>query len=288
MSATIQKIIRLLYKHSIAVINSLILFFRSFLFLPFRTWLRFWIPGAYTDREIRIGSLRYSIHNHHLSERIVDLYMIMTCARDKQYNPSSFEIKPHDTVVEIGGHIGSFSVYAAREASRGRVLVYEPDPENFTYLQKNIDLNKLSNITAEKMAVAAEKGTRMFFPSTMNTAESSMYAIKRQKRDIQVSTTTLSHIFEEHAITSCDFLKLDCEGAEYEILFGTPASYLKKIQKIAMECHNPSYFNMSDPQYNRESMKKFLQSNGFVVTEVKENAMHSLLFAWRGIANQRI
>lgn len=272
---------RLCYKYTIAVTNSLVLFFRSFVFLPFRTWLRFWIPGAYTDGEMRIDSLYYAIHSRHLSERIADLYMIMTCVKDKQYNPPSFEIKPYDTIVEVGGHIGSFSVYAARKAPQGRVVVYEPDPGNFTYLQKNIHLNKLSNITAKKIAVAAKNETRIFFPSTVNTAESSMYAVKGRGQGIQVPTTTLSHMFEEHAIGSCDFLKLDCEGAEYEILFGTPASCLKKIQKIAMECHNPSYFNIADPHYTQEDMKTFLCNNGFVVTEVKENAMHSLLFARR-------
>ncbi|OGZ56434.1 MAG: hypothetical protein A3H64_01985 [Candidatus Ryanbacteria bacterium RIFCSPLOWO2_02_FULL_45_11c] len=276
-----QKTIRLLYKYTIAITNSLVLFFRSFVFLPFRTWLRFWIPGAYTDGEIKIDSLYYTIHSQHLSERIADLYMIMTCVKDKQYNPPSFEIKPHDTIVEVGGHIGSFSVYAARNAPQGRVVVYEPDPGNFTYLQKNIHLNKLSNITVKKMAVAAKKETRMFFPSTVNTAESSMYITKGQGQSIQVPTTTLSHIFEEHAVVSCDFLKLDCEGAEYEILFGTPASCLNKIQKIAMECHNPSYFNIADPCYTQEGMKIFLSRNGFAVTEVRENAMHSLLFARR-------
>lgn len=270
---------RLSYKYTIAVTNSLVLFFRSFVFLPFRTWLRFWIPGAYADGEIKIDSLRYALHNRHLSERIADLYMIMTCVKDKQYNPSSFEIRPRDTIVEIGGHIGSFSVYAARKAPQGRVVVYEPDPGNFAYLQKNVHLNKLSNVTAKKMAVATKKGMRMFFPSTVNTAESSMYATKGQS--IQVPTTTLSHIFEEHAVVSCDFLKLDCEGAEYEILFGTPVSCLDKIQKIAMECHNPSYFNIADPRYTQESMKTFLSSNGFAVTEIKENAMHSLIFARR-------
>lgn len=235
-----------------------------------------------------MASLHYAIHSRHLSERIADLYMIMTCVRDRQYNPPSFEIKPHDTIVEIGGHIGSFSVYAAGKASQGRMLVYEPDPENFTYLQKNINLNKLSNITPKKMAVAVEKGTRMFFPSTVNTAESSMYKSKKRNQGIQVPTTTLSQIFEEHTITFCDFLKLDCEGAEYEILFNTPVLYLNRIGKIAMECHNPSYFNISNPQYNTGAMKKFLRSNGFTVTEVKENAMHSLLFALRNTSNQRI
>lgn len=277
--------IRLLYKYRVAVTNSLALFFRSFTFLPFKTWLRFWMPGTYNNNEITICSLCFAMHNRHLSERIADLYMIMTCVKDAQYNPPSFEIKSRDTIIDIGGHIGSFSIYAAGKASKGRVFVYEPDPGNFTYLQKNIHLNKLSNIITKKMAVAGEKGTRMFFPSTVNTAESSMYATKRES--IQVPTTTLSHIFEEYALVSCDFLKLDCEGAEYEILFNTPSQYFKKIEKIAMECHNPSYFTIADPAYTISGMIRFLQQRGFAVVEVKENAMHSLLFARRITFNQK-
>jgi FkbM family methyltransferase len=273
-------IIRIIYKYYIAFVHSTKLFFRSFMILSLRDWIRFWLPGPYTGKDISFGPLHYVFRSKHLSDRIVDLYMITTCVKDKQYNPPTFEIHPNDTVIDIGGHIGSFSLYAAYKASTGRVFVYEPAPENFAYLQKNIQLNHASHITAEKSAVAAEKGTRTFFSNNLNSAESSMHTTSNHGQQITVPSITLTDIFEEHNISTCNFLKLDCEGAEYEILFTTPRSYLRRINKIAMECHNPSYFNISDPRYTQETMQTFLRNNGFIVKEIKENAMHSLLFAW--------
>jgi FkbM family methyltransferase len=272
---------RLFYKYSIAGINTLVLFSRSFVFLSFRNWMQFWMPGIYIAGDITIDSRKFSFRANHLLERVADLYMIMTCVLDKQYTPAGITIKEDATIIDIGGHIGSFSVFAASQAPKGHVYTFEPDPANYTLLQKNIRNNELQNVIPAPLAVSATSGMRHFYSGSINSAESGLYKKSMGAKQISVRTISLEDLFRQNNISYCDFLKIDCEGAEYEIVFSAPPELLNRISTIAMECHNPRYFTIPNPHYSIDGMKQFLQKNGFSVQEVKENAMHSLLFAQR-------
>ena len=70
----------------------------------------------------------------------------------------------------------------------------------------------------------------------------------------------IQNIFEENNISHCNFLKLDCEGAEYEILCNLPTKYFKKIDKIVMECH----FVDKKPELI-DRLKQILAKQGFQV-----------------------
>lgn len=70
-------------------------------------------------------------------------------------------------------------------------------------------------------------------------------------------------------------MKLDCEGAEYEILFGCSDENLKKILKISMECHN------IDTNRNADQLKKFLEKQGFKVTIKSDKHANAMLYAVR-------
>jgi hypothetical protein len=91
--------------------------------------------------------------------------------------------------------------------------------------------------------------------------------------------TSLDKIFRKFNIKKCDFLKIDCEGCEYEIFKNTSKSTLTKIFSIVMELH---FFN-SKQKVKYSLLKKRLKSNGFILKEIK-NPVHEsilLLFAER-------
>ena len=75
---------------------------------------------------------------------------------------------------------------------------------------------------------------------------------------IEVKSISLKDIFIDNKLNKIDFLKIDCEGAEYKILFNTPKKVLKKIKKIALEYHQMDGFSVED-------LKEFLSNNGFKV-----------------------
>jgi len=165
-----------------------------------------------------------------------------------------------DIVVDIGAHIGTFSIAAAKVAKK--VYAFEPSKENFTMLKENIAANKTDNIIAFHVAVSGTTGSRELFLHPNDPCMHSLYFKSETKSE--VSTISIEDIFKQNNIDHIDYLKLDCEGAEYEILFNCPKEILKKIYHIGAECHN------LDEQRTTQSFIYFLESNGFKVTISKE------------------
>jgi hypothetical protein len=94
---------------------------------------------------------------------------------------------------------------------------------------------------------------------------------------IRVPAITLSGAFEKLQIARCDFLKIDCEGAEYEILFAADETTLSRIGHIAMEYHD------AVTRHRHEELIRFLEDRGFVVRTRPSPAYYELgfLFASR-------
>jgi len=178
----------------------------------------------------------------------------------KAYTPEGFEINPGDTVVDIGGHIALFSIFAARYARQGIVYTFEPVPDNFEFLKQNLQLNSISNVVPIQKAVASESGKRTLYVSQSCTGGSSFVPYKDRPEELPIEALSLPDFIKQYDIRDINFLKMDCEGAEYEILFNCPRDILQAIWKLAMEIHN------RDAERNVRTLAAFLEKNGFSVT----------------------
>lgn len=156
-------------------------------------------------------------------------------------------------IIDIGAHIGTFSIFAAKKAKNVALYAYEPDSKNYEILNENIVLNNLgSQIRTFKLGVGKRKGIRTLFMSENNFGNHSFYG--KSKKRAKIKTISLKDVFEDNKLLKCNLLKLDCEGAEYEIIYNTPKKYLQKVQNIVMEYH---------PNGSGKEMKEFLESNNF-------------------------
>lgn len=174
----------------------------------------------------------------YVRQRSSDIPIIKEVVRDDNYLTSEF-INGGDIVVDIGGHIGSFSVLAG---SRGAVvLTYEPVKRNFDLLKKNTEINGFNN-TVFNMAVTGKEEVRRIYVRGFNFGGSNLYTVHENPDFYEdVQCTTLDRIFENNNLDHIDFLKLDCEGAEVEILEAT--TRLKDIKTIALEFHGQETLN---------------------------------------------
>jgi FkbM family methyltransferase len=181
------------------------------------------------------------------------------------------------TVVDVGANIGAFSIVAAMRAKGVKVFSFEPHPDTFARLEKNVGLNALgSAVTPLNFAIAERKGTlKLFVHPTISGANT--VAPYRAHLDfveagdsIPVSAITLEDAFRECKVETCDFLKLDCEGAEFGIIASVPDSVLRKVRHIAMEYHR-------DPA----PLKARLARAGFAVTVKPTDENSGFLFADR-------
>jgi len=141
-------------------------------------------------------------------------------------------------VIDIGANIGVFMLKAARSGA-GHVYCFEPNTEAFDVLETNIVENALSNrVTAIQKAVTGRAHQSVYVPKASSPYNAAV--VTKAASDVEleaVSGTTLCDIIETYGLMHIDLLKLDCEGAEYEILLETPADILMKIQRIRMELH---------------------------------------------------
>ena len=144
-----------------------------------------------------------------------------------------------DTVMDIGAHVGVFSVRAARKWPASRIVAIEPSEGSFSYLSRNVSENRLTNVTAIRAACAGSSGTSLLHAKAGHAQATSLYDTGQGGgRSQQVTeTVSLGELFTRQQVDRCSLLKMDCEGAEYEILFHAGAETLERVKRIAMEYH---------------------------------------------------
>jgi FkbM family methyltransferase len=175
----------------------------------------------------------------------------------EDYKIKKFEIHSNDVIIDIGAHIGIFTIYASQFCNNGKIYSFEPVKENYDLLLNNIKLNHSEQVKPFNLAVSNTNDVVTIYINDDKAAHS---IFPSSESSIKVKSITLQNIFEENNINHCNFLKLDCEGAEYEILCNLPAKYFKEIDKIVMECH----FVDKKPELIGD-LKQILVKQGFQV-----------------------
>lgn len=147
---------------------------------------------------------------------------------------SDLQIATTDVVLDIGANIGCFSIMAAQKAKT--VIAYEPDEENYAMLLENIKLNNAKNIIAINACVVGnhDKTRTFFINSGTNKARHSLFPMKTGYVGRATECENINNIIEKYTPT---IIKMDTEGAEYEIISGMTANALSKINMMAFEYH---------------------------------------------------
>jgi len=168
-----------------------------------------------------------------------DLKIVKSNWVTKHYIREFVPITKDSVVVDVGAHIGAFSVMVANVSAR--VLSFEPEPSNFQMLKKNVELNSLTNISIFEMAVSGVSGDqRLAVYEDGSTGTHSLYRTGERGAAVverRVKAISIAEIIENEGLSRIDFLKLDCEGAEHDILRTMSPNTAAKITHMAMETH---------------------------------------------------
>ncbi|HEX2188350.1 MAG TPA: FkbM family methyltransferase [Longimicrobiaceae bacterium] len=141
-----------------------------------------------------------------------------------------------DQVIDIGAHVGMFCIYLAKRHPEVAITAFEPDPVNFRHLQANLARNGVSSVRAVPRAVTADgRAFPMWAPGHNSGGAGGYYRCTEGFRRSVVDSCTLSGILDGYGIGRCRLLKIDCEGAEHEILRDEDA--LRRIEWLAGEFH---------------------------------------------------
>jgi FkbM family methyltransferase len=132
-------------------------------------------------------------------------------------------LKPGMTFVDVGAHVGQYSLLASGLVGReGTVHSFEPEPETFALLQHNVLINGLHNVQPIRCALGESfKDVELYVARPDNIGQTSL----RQPNNfsgvqIKVQCRTLDDYAEEHGMDRINLIKIDVEGAEFDMLLG--------------------------------------------------------------------
>jgi 23S rRNA U2552 (ribose-2'-O)-methylase RlmE/FtsJ len=136
---------------------------------------------------------------------------------------NSHLIKKGDTVLDIGASTGDFCFLASKKTGPdGKIIAIEPNPNDFETLLSNIDKNRIHNIIPINIGVSNKKGQE---------------TITFGGNKFIFNTDTLINILNSINIESIDFIKMDIEGYEHEVIKNS-IEIIEKAHVIALEFHN--------------------------------------------------
>jgi len=129
-------------------------------------------------------------------------------------------VDEHSIIVDIGANIGWYSIVLARKARQGRVFAFEPMPTTFTYLQKNLLLNRTNNVETFNYGLSDKKETiEFFFDPNLSAATSARNIYEDPtKHRVSANVCRMDDVLAD--LERIDLIKCDVEGAEIFVLYG--------------------------------------------------------------------
>lgn len=145
-------------------------------------------------------------------------------------------VKKGDVVIDIGANIGYYTlIFAKLVGENGKVLAFEPDPTNFELLKKNINVNGYHNVDLQQKAVCDQKQKINLFLSDDNKMDHRIIDPKDGRRSIEIDGVSLDEFLPPDQ-KMVNFIKIDAQGAEFQILKGMSQTLQKnKDLKVIIE-----------------------------------------------------
>jgi FkbM family methyltransferase len=206
-----------------------------------------------------------------------------------KWEPSTFKIfdrfcdKDH-SYIDIGAYIGPTVLYGCQLARH--CFAIEPDPIAFQELKNNIELNEhiKSRITLSKYCISSHIGTIKLFTSEENVenagGSSSTILDNGYKNFWEVQTTTLQQFIQDFHITDCNFIKIDTEGAEFDII-PNALDYLKNQKPTLLIELHPMFVKEFFKNWNImcKTLSVYDHMYNADLKEIDENYIHSVNLA---------
>jgi FkbM family methyltransferase len=170
--------------------------------------------------------------DHNLDYKVVD-----ETWTENVYRIHEYQFKHNAVFVDVGANIGSVSLYVDSfnkvRDSDNKIKVYsiEPEPHNLLLLEENINNNPTENITVVNNAIWHEQ-KNVFIT---NRGGNSSIVDGSLVESVEVSAITIQDLIDRYSIDEIDVMKIDIEGAEFDLIVNTPPEILAKIRYLVLE-----------------------------------------------------
>lgn len=178
-------------------------------------------------------------------------------------------------IIDIGANVGYFSFFVLSKFPQATLHSFEPFPPNAKLLKKYRKQHPQLDLNIHEKAVSGKPGqiSLGYDGNDEFSTSASQMEIAGQGETIDVECITLPDFIAQHKITRIDWLKVDCEGAEYDIFRQGADEFLPIVQAVTLETHDSEV-----PGEDLESLKELLVKHGF---QVRSNTISPLIWAWR-------
>ena len=180
---------------------------------------------------------------------------------------SWFRARADDIVVDVGAHIGRYSLLAA--ANGATVVAIEPDPANFRLLERNVKLNQKANVVLIREAITARAHDLIL--TTAPPSNTGLSAVKEhtgsesgnllEANQVLVRGRTLDQVVREHRLERIDWLKIDVEGHEIAVL-ESGAAALEMTRHLILEVTD----------HTAGKCRRIVESHGFALVSVEDGS----------------
>lgn len=191
------------------------------------------------------------------------LYIYNEIFAEKSYDYPHLKAN-HPVIIDIGANTGLFSLRMKQLYPESSLFSYEPFLKNFEQLERNINLSKLRNIDIFQKGVGGRTRTEKLFLNKNNLGGHSLFEMEARSQDfVSIEILGIRELLDRLPQSRIDLIKMDCEGAEYEIIKALDAGLVSAIEIIL--------FESTESVYDLSELLDHLRSIGFSI-EFKENS----------------
>lgn len=196
--------------------------------------------------------------------------------RDEYAPPREMPLRPEEvkTVLDIGANVGATALYFARLYPNAQVYAFEPAPDNFAVLERNIANSQ--RIRGFNFGLGAADATLELYHSD-NPVNFGGYSLHPAGSDtsktVRIQVRNVATVLGELALEKIEVIKVDTEGAEWDILTAFPESVLRSAQYVTGELHGNKDFALLEylSQWFDVGMRKKLSSRLFNFQAVRKD-----------------
>jgi len=179
--------------------------------------------------------------------------------------------KLNDIVIDIGAGVGTETMFFIQKIGEGgKLFNFEASPSTYNRLELLIEKNRVKTCENFNIAVSGKEGEIWI----EEIEDHQKAQINNNKKGIEVKAISLDEFIKEEGIIKINFIKVNIEGAEYEMIDGMKDS-IKITENIAISCHD---FLFEENGRIRNKTLTFLKENGF--TTFENNTGHQVVDSW--------
>lgn len=170
-------------------------------------------------------------------------------------------LKSSAVILDVGAHVGLFSIYARLLNRNAKIFAYEPFEGNFLTMKENLKKNGCENVVCKNSAVGASDAVREIYVNEDSHNHSfHLVGVSGEKKKINVvSMVSILEKLAKEGILNVDLVKLDCEGSEFEILQSLSSEHFVRIRCFYIEFHE------YEEGMERQILVKLLSGFGYKV-----------------------